>query len=220
LAAIRRSGGIVAWFWSGRLPAPDSPGFAQALASRRFRAVEEAAREQVSIGWVTPADPTGGSFDAEDMRVDKKALPIRWLQIHRDAAEKTRGRRLTIQERRELRDATMARLLPRVLPTVQLVDVLLLPERHTALLFATQKGLRESFGKLFFETFALPLEAGDPYRTALRLGLDDGLLAALEGVQPVRWPRNRQEAAAARPPAPARSRAAAPASEAGAEDLP
>jgi DNA recombination-dependent growth factor C len=199
MAAIRRSGGIVAWFWSGRLPAWEGDAFSKALARHRFRSIEDAASEEVSVGWVTPADPTGSSFDAEDMqggpglwlrmRVDKKALPKAWLQIHRDGTEKACGKKLSGKERRELRDDLMSKLLPRVLPTVKLVDALLLPERSTVLLFATSKALGEAFGKLFFATFSLPLVQADPYQMAHRAGLADEMLGALDRAQAVPWPR-------------------------------
>ena len=62
--------------------------------------IENAASEETSVGWVTPADPTGDSFAVEDldaghatwlrMRIDTKKMPTKWLQIHRDAAEKAR----------------------------------------------------------------------------------------------------------------------------------
>jgi hypothetical protein len=205
MAAIRRSGGIVAWFWSGRLPSPDGEAFARALQNRRFRSIEDAASEEVSIGWVTPADPTGDSFDTADMasgpgtwlrmRLDKKALPKTWLQIHRDGAEKARGKRMSGKERRELRDELMSRLLPRVLPTVRLIDALLLPDRKAVLLFATGKGLCEAFSKLFFTTFSLPLVQADPYQMAHRAGLADEALAALERLQPVPWPTGDRSAA-------------------------
>jgi hypothetical protein len=205
MAAIRRSGGIVAWFWSGRLPSPDGEAFARALENRRFRSIEDAASEEVSLGWVTPADPTGDSFDPGDMasgcgtwlrmRIDKKALPKAWLQIHRDGAEKARGKKLSGKERRELRDELMSRLLPRVLPSVRLVDALLLHERKAVLLFATGKGLCETFGKLFFTTFSLPLVQADPYQMALRAGLSDEAIAAMERLQPVPWPTGDRSAA-------------------------
>ncbi len=217
MAAIRRSGGVVALFWSGNLPDPESPDFTAALADRRFRTIEDAASEEVSVGWVTPGDPTGDSFDLEDMqagagfwlrmRVDRKKLPTKWLAIHREAAEKLRGKRLSARERKEMREDLMSKLLPRVLPTVQMVDALVLPQRRTVLLFATGKGHIESFDKLFFSTFTLPLAEGDPYELAQRAGLGDDMLAALDRVQPVAWPQAEGEAQR-RPARPAAAAAA------------
>jgi len=214
MVAIRRSGGLVTLFYAGRLPDPRRPAFAAALAEQRFRTIENAASEEVSVGWVTALDPTGDSFAAADLdagvatwlrlRIDKKVLPKRWLAIHRDAAAKAKGGKLSARERRELRDDLMQRLLPRVLPTVNLVDALLFHEQKLVLLFATGRAVREAFQKAFFTTFTLPLEAADPLQLGLHTGLGDEQLTALERVEAVRWPDsqgNRVTVTAARPAA-------------------
>ncbi len=219
MAAIRRSGGVVAFFWAGKVPDPGSESFCQALANRRFRTIENAASEEVSIGWVTPVDPTGDSFAAEDLdggtgtwlrfRIDKKTLPKKWLQIHRDSAEKAKGKKLSARERRELKDDLMEKLLPRVLPTIQLVDALLFAERRTVLLFAGSKAAREAFGKLFFESFSLPLERGNPLQCGLRADIGDSARTLLERLEPVRWPRVGGNERASGPRAPRAMQAAA-----------
>ncbi|MBL9079647.1 MAG: recombination-associated protein RdgC [Planctomycetes bacterium] len=199
MAAIRKSGGVVVFHWDGALPAPADAKFVAALADRRFRTIENAASEEVSVGWVTPKDPTGDSFDLEDLdggagtwlrfRIDKKVLPKKWLQIHRDAAEKARGKKLSARERRELKDDLTEKLLPRVLPNITLVDALLFHDRRTVMLFATSKTARESFTKLFFDSFTLPLERANPLRSGQRAGLGRDAEAQLERLEPVRWPR-------------------------------
>ena len=198
MVALKRSGGVAPYYWQGKILDPRDDEFAEALATQRFRTIENAASEEVSIGWVTPADPTGDSFAVEDLdggigtwlrfRIDKKSMPTKWLQIHRDAAEKARGRRLSAKERRELKDDLMDQLLPRVLPTINLVDALLFHDRKTVLLFATSKTAKEAFGKLFFETFTVQLEGGNPLQSGLRTGLSDEQKHALERLEPVRWP--------------------------------
>ena len=218
MAAIRKSGGVVTYFWQGKIADPRDEAFAEALAQRRFRTIENAASEEVSIGWVTPKDPTGESFRAEDLdggvgtwlrlRIDKKSLPMKWLQIYRDAAEKERGKKLSARERRELKDDLTEKLLPRTLPAVNLVDALLFHDRRTVFLFSTSKNVREAFTKLFFETFTVPLDRADPLRCALMARLGDEADAALERLEPVRWPRGDQK----KPTLTARPRpAAAPA---------
>lgn len=199
MPAIRKSGGVAVFFWDGKITAPADASFAGALGKHRFRTIENAASEEISIGWVTPADPTGDSFATEDLdagigtwlrfRIDKKTLPKKWLQIHRDAAEKQRGKRLSARERRELKDDLTEKLLPRVLPAIQLIDALLHHERRTVQLFATSKGAREAFGKLFFETFGVPLERANPLHSGRRASLDAEQKRALETVDAVRWPK-------------------------------
>lgn len=221
MAAIRRSGGVVAFYWQGKIADPNDLSFAEALAQRRFRTIENAASEEVSVGWVTPADPTGDSFALEDLdggvgtwlrlRIDKKTLPKKWLAIHRDAAEKARGKKLSAKERRDLKDDLTEKLLPRVLPTVNLVDALLFHDKKTVLLFATGKSVREAFGKLFFETFTVPLDRQNPLQAALRANLGPVLNEALDRLEPMRWPNVEVERPATRK---ASTRAAVPAAAA------
>lgn len=213
MAAIKKSGSVVAFYWDGKITDPRDQAFADALANRRFRTIENAASEEVSAGWVTPLDPTGDSFALEDLdggagtwlrfRLDKKKLPMKWLQIHRDAAEKSRGKKLSARERRELKDDLMEKLLPRVLPTVTLVDALLFFDRKMVHLFATSKSAREVFGKLFFESFGAPLERANPLVSGLRAGIDDELKRELERLEPVRWPKAERAGALARASRPA-----------------
>ncbi len=199
MAAIRKSGGVVVFYWDGKITDPRDEAFCAALATRRFRTIENAASEEVSAGWVTAADPTGDSFALEDLdggagtwlrvRIDKKTLPKKWLQIHRDVAEKARGKKLSARERRELKDDLTEKMLPRVLPTIQLIDALLYHDRKIVQLFATSKTAREVFGKLFFETFSTPLERANPLQSGLRSGLDDTQKNELERAEAVRWPK-------------------------------
>lgn len=222
MAAIRRSGGVVAFHWQGKIADPATDAFPEALAQRRFRTIENAASEEVSVGWVTPADPTGDSFAREDLdggvgtwlrlRIDKKTLPKKWLMIHRDAAEKARGKKLSARERRELKDDLTEKLLPRVLPSVNLVDALLFHDRHLVLLFATSKSVREAFGKLFFETFTVPLDRLNPLQAALHARLGAVMNEALDRIEPMRWPDVEADEA------PRRKGAAKAAAKAAADD--
>lgn len=200
MAAIRKSGGFVAFHWDGKIADPRDEAFCAALAMRRFRSIETAASEEVSIGWVTPADPTGESFAIEDLeggtgtwlrvRMDKKSMPKKWLQIHRDAAEKARGKKLSARERREMKDDLMEKMLPRVLPNITLVDALLFFEAKLVLLFATSKAAREAFGKLFFESFGAPLERDNPLACSNHASLSSEAQIELDRVEPMRWPDN------------------------------
>lgn len=234
MASIRKSGGVVAFHWQGKIQDPQQESFCEALSQRRFRTIENAASEEVSVGWVTQALPTGDEFTVEDldagaatwlrMRIDKKTLPRKWLMIHLDSEERARGKKLTPRERKELKQDIGEKLLPRVLPTVNLVDALLFHDRKTVLLFATSKSVVESFTKLFFETFALPLDRLNPYQMALRAGLSPEMLQALDRVEAVRWPDNtagtgappmrRRPAPIAAPAAPAAAATTATADDA------
>jgi DNA recombination-dependent growth factor C len=200
MPSIRRSGGAVAFFWQGKMLDPRDEAFAAALQQRRFRTIQDAASEEVSTGWVTAVDPTGDSFAIEDldaglatwlrMRIDKKQLPRKWLQIHRDVAEKAKGKKLSAKERRELKDDLMDKLLPRVLPTINMVDALLYHDRRTLILLNTSKSVGESFHQLFFQTFQMPLEKSDPLQLGFQAGLDPETMHKLQRAEPIRWPKS------------------------------
>jgi DNA recombination-dependent growth factor C len=196
--AFRRSGSFVALTWAGNLTDPREPAFADALANRRFRTIEHAASEEVSFGWVTPIDPTGDRFAVDDleagagtwlrMRLDKKSMPTAWLKMHLDAAELSKGKKLSARERRELKESLLDQMLPRVLPKTANIDALLFLDRRLLLLFATGKGARDAFTKLFAETFGAELSPLCPLGLGMRL-IDDSLHATLEKLEPTRWAR-------------------------------
>jgi DNA recombination-dependent growth factor C len=185
------------FFVEGALPDSDAAEFIQALQRKRFKSIENAASEEVSVGWVSPADPTGETFEGDDirwdhglwlqMRIDRKKVPARWLQIHRLSAEHKAGRKLSAKERRELKESLTSTLLARTLPAVQLVDVLLHSRKNMFVLFANANAVKEAFLTLVHKTFAVPLAASDPRRLALSLDLGRERKSYLPQVSPVRW---------------------------------
>jgi hypothetical protein len=206
---FRRSGSFTAFYVDGKIPEPGSEAFVEALRNHRFRTIENAASEEASVGWVTAGDPTGDTFEAEHMdldramwlrvRFDKKKLPPIWVQIHRNEAERSAGRKLSAKERKDLKEDLQSKLLPRILPSVALVDVLYEPRGGLLLLFGTSKAVREDFVKLFFRTFAVNLVVADAYESAARAGLGRDAQAYLEEVAPVRWLRDGAPVAGPRP---------------------
>lgn len=204
---FRRSGSFVCFFFEGSGPDPLGESFLEALANHRFRTIENAASEETSTGWVTRNDPSGGSFEREDMdcdaavwmrmRIDKKSAPTKWLQIHRQAEERSAGRKLSAKERKELKEDLLSKLLPRVLPTIALVDALFFPKQRMIMLFGTSKAVKEAFLSLFYRTFSVSLRAADPYQLAMSLDLDSTRKHALETVTPVQWPSDRKTRPAA-----------------------
>lgn len=136
MPTLRKGGSLVAYTWVGKIPDPTDEQFAAALAGRRFRTIENAASEEISFGWVTPADPTGDSVDVDDrvagpmhwwlrFRTDVKLLPAELVQRHIATAEKARGKRMSARERRELKNDLAEQVLPRILPRSTNTDVLL-----------------------------------------------------------------------------------------------
>lgn len=200
MANVRRGGSASVFFFEGNLPSLQSETFEAALTAHRFRTIESAASEEISIGWVSPNDPSGDSFPREDhdletaiwlqIRVDKKKLPMRWVAIHRAAAERAAGRKLNGKERKALKEDLQETLLPRILPAVQILDVLVDPKGKRALLFSTSKGMREEFAKLWRLTFAAnELVPASAFEWARQGKLTAAQRTYLDEVSPVTWPR-------------------------------
>jgi len=213
VASLRRGGSVSLFFVEGEIPDPQAPAFVAALQAQRFRSIETAAAEETSTGWVCTVDPSGDSFPFEEldldhavwlqMRTDKKKLPARWVAIYRAAAERAAGRKLDGKERRALKEDLLEKLLPRVLPAVQILDVLLDRRARRVLLLATGKSARDEFASLFRRTFAgARLEPATALAWAVRCKITPEERRRLEEVAPVKWPSQRQ-------PAPSRTAPAA-----------
>lgn len=183
---LRRGGSAVVFAIVG-----DCPTFSQLpelLAKHRFRTIEDAATDEVSVGWCTPLDPSGGSFELEDMdaggvaawlrvRVDRKRLPAKRLQIHLAAAEKAKGRGLSATERRLVKEDVTAALMPRVLPATAFVDVLVDLAFARVMLFTTAKAAGDAFASLWHHTFGSVVERLRPSRLA-PVGFADVIMPA------------------------------------------
>lgn len=196
---FRRGGTVVPFLIDGSLPDPRDDAFLEALAEQRFRTIETSSSEESSVGWATQADPTGDSFEREELemegylwlrlRMDKKVLPAAWLKIYKVSAQRAAGRKLTAQENRDLRDDLMRKLLPRVLPSVRLIDVALYPERKLAFLFGGAKAVQDEFVHLFYRTFGVSPLRADPYNLANWLDIGTDHKEYLNEVSPVDWGR-------------------------------
>lgn len=196
MSAFRKSGSFVALTWTGNLGI-DTAEVAEQLRAKRFRTIERAASEERSFGWVTKADPTGDSFDPEDllagkafwfrMRSDVKKLPSSLVQRHIAVAEKTRGKRLSARERRELKADLADKVLPGILPTSTNTDLLVFTnEGNRVLLFTTSKSVCDTVRGLWLGSFGMPLELLDPLGAAM-LDADEQTRAAVQKLEPMRW---------------------------------
>ncbi len=196
MAVFRRNGSFLRFFVEGEVPAADSDEFLKALAENRFRTIENAASEEESLGWVSPGDASGSSFLREEivypgftrlrMRLDKKKLPSAWVKIYMDAEIRAKGgRKLSAKERKELREDIADQLLPRVLPSVRLVDILYQANKGRLFLFATSQNLRESVQNLFFRTFGARLIPATTLEIAETLRLSREQAKALERCAPL-----------------------------------
>ena len=82
---FKKSGSFTRFYVEGNMPSVHGDSFLVELAKHRFRTIENAASEEVSVGWVCPSDPSGGNVMREELlldphvrlriRIDKKKLP-------------------------------------------------------------------------------------------------------------------------------------------------
>ena len=159
---LRRSGACTTFDAGAVRYSTGDAKFAKALAKQRFRTIENAASEEVSVGWTTPPDPSGDTFEPEDFlvngerawlraRIDRKRLPPKWVEQHVAAAERAKGKRLTARERRELKADLADKILPRVLPSTAYVDVLV--SGCTVLVLTSSRSAIEAVQSLWAATF-------------------------------------------------------------------
>jgi DNA recombination-dependent growth factor C len=197
---FRRSGSFVRFFVEGTAPAPqrsqsDSDEFVLALAENRFTSIERSASEAVSVGWVSPSDPSGGDFTRDEiamgdllrlrMRVDRKKLPRAWMAIYMTAEVRARnGHGVTAAERADIRADIERRLMPRLLPTVQFIDVIWNLKNNTVLFFATSDFLCAECAKLFAKTWSVKLIEVNPTSLAQRSRLPEDMLNRLGDIAP------------------------------------
>jgi recombination associated protein RdgC len=155
------------------------------------------AREQ-AVGWV-PADDwfdpnhyldrwLVGNTIVLTLRIDTKRVPSAYLKQEcrkQEAEWKVRADRadLTRAERDEVRQIVTRRLLERVIPSCQGLDMAWDLDRAEVLFWSTAEKTNEAFRALFEKTFGVKLRPLFPYALALR-ALGTGAAPDLEAVLP------------------------------------
>lgn len=197
MTRFRKGGSFVRFFVDGKGAAPESDEFLLKLTEQRFRTIENSASEETSIGWVSPSDPSGQDFLRDEivsppfvrlrMRIDRKKLPRAWLAIWLSAEIRARGgSAFGARERKDIKADIADKVLPRVLPSVQFVDVVWLPTSRTVLLFSTAQTVAAECAKLFLRTWGVRLVEADPTSLAFRTELDPDAVRRLEEAEPFR----------------------------------
>lgn len=193
---FKKSGSFTRFYVEGNMPSVHGDNFLVELAKHRFRTIENAASEEVSVGWVCPSDPSGGNFMREEIlldphvrlriRIDKKKLPATWLAIYLDAEIKARdGRKISAKERKEIKEDIAEKLLPRILPTVAFLDLFYDPKENTLYLFSTSLGAKEECMKLWNRSFGARLVEAGPLDLAFHLKLPQEQKEWLAKVSPM-----------------------------------
>ncbi|MCA8970156.1 MAG: recombination-associated protein RdgC [Planctomycetes bacterium] len=192
---FKKGGSFVRFFVEGSLPDVQSEEFFEALSNQRFRSIENAASEETSVGWVAPSDPSGQDFLRDDIllgdyvrlriRIDKKKLPAAWLAIHMAAELRAReGQKISAREKKAIKADIEDRVLPRTLPSVSFVEVVLVPHDSLVLLFSSSAAAGAECAKLMHKTFGVSVVEVDPTSLAERAPVDRDRRQYLERCSP------------------------------------
>lgn len=197
--AFRTSGSFLRFHVAERGYDPADPELLKLFKRRRFRSIEAETAEIESVGWVTPADPSGASWRGDEvvrdqylflrMRMDKKAVPAAWMRIklaEAERAERATGKKITRAVKQELREAIVPELLAQTLPSVSMVDVVWNVQRQLVYLFSTSVRAEESLGWLWVRTFdGEPPVPVEPETLISRLKLPAAARSAWQEMKPL-----------------------------------
>jgi recombination associated protein RdgC len=203
----------------GPLPAPASAEFAERLTDRRFLPL--AAREEKTYGWVTADNLLLTTFDADTLlrgehvavglRIDRRRVNARLLRAQLDLETRARKkagddgagpRRMSREERQELRQHLQQELLRQTSPSVEAHTVLIDTRRRLVLMLSLARTANEALAALFQDTFGAALVPLTPWKRALEMFPRERALDALERTE--FWPTEL----GGREPVPARATSA------------
>jgi len=192
----------------GTLPAPASEELNRRLTDRRFLPL--AAREERTYGWVTADNLLLTRFDADTLlrgeqivlglRIDRRRVNPRLLRAQLDLETRARAlasedgagpKRMSKDERQELRQHLAQELLKQTSPTVDAYTVIIDPARKQVNLLTLSRRAHETLSALFLDTFEASLAPLTPWRRAQELLDRPQALDALERTvfwEPESWP--------------------------------
>ncbi len=172
----------------GEIPTDFRDAYEQAIQQYAFADFEPSdVREQV-MGWV----PVDDWFDVNlyldrwlvensvnlTLRIDTKRIPSRFLKqecrkLQSEWKLKAGREDLTRAEKEEIVEIVTRRLLDRVIPSCQGLDVSWDLDRRDVLFWSTAERANEAFRSLFEKTFGVKLRPLFPYSLALRMSSQD-----------------------------------------------
>ncbi len=185
------------YFVRGETPTDFFSWVDERLQAFLFREIDE-TNDEKAWGWVEldnllqtscgGGQAHKGEYLAFSLRIDTRKVPAAVLRKHyllaeRALLEQQKFRRLSRNQKLELKKTVQQDLLRRQLPQPNLFDVVWHPGRQRLWLFATSPKVREIFETLFRETFELDLYLLFPYTLAQDL-LDPAAQDRLELVEP------------------------------------
>lgn len=168
----------------GELPKDFANDFETAVNSHAFAELSENDSREEAVGWVSVADIFDTSLDRTKwlvgdtvnlaIRVDVKRIPSVIFKKECEKLEKTvkerDGReRLSVAERRELKELVKKKLSAKVLPTIKIIEMSWDIKRGEVYLFACSEKVSEIFKTLFEKTFKLKVHPLFPYAIAAKI---------------------------------------------------
>ena len=192
------------YFVRGETPSDFLTWVDERLQFNLFREIDD-TNDEKAVGWVELDNLLQTSFEggqahkgeylAFSLRIDTRKVPAAIFRKHYLLAEQTvrqqqKFRRLSRQQRLELKKTVMQDLLRRQMPQPALFDIVWHPSQQRLWLFATSPKVRETFETLFRETFELDIFLLFPYTLAQDV-LDPALQDRLEMVEPTSFAREK-----------------------------
>lgn len=192
------------YFVRGETPSDFLSWVDERLQFHLFRDIDDTNDEKAQ-GWVELDNLLETSFEggqahkgeylAFSLRIDTRKVPAAVFRKHFLLAEQTiraqqKFRRLSRQQKLELKKTVIADLLRRQMPQPALFDIVWHPGQQRLWLFATSPKVRESFETLFRETFELDIFLLFPYTLAQDV-LDPAAQDRLEMLEPASFAREK-----------------------------
>jgi DNA recombination-dependent growth factor C len=192
------------YFVRGETPPDFLTWVDERLQSFLFREIDD-TNDEKAWGWVELDNLLQTSFDggqahkgeylAFSLRIDTRKVPAALFRKHYLLAElkvrqEQKFRRLSRQQKLELKKTVTQDLLRRQMPQPTLFDVVWHPSQQRLWLFATSPKVREIFETLFRETFEMDIYLLFPYTLAQDV-LDAAMQDRLETVEPAVFAREQ-----------------------------
>jgi DNA recombination-dependent growth factor C len=164
----------------GEIDKPIIPTVLKCLGRHVFSETESELQEKVS-GWTSFEEPFNPNFESRDpligqyfvfsLRIDRKKVPPKIIQKYYSMEKNRRmadkgGNFLSRNEKKEIKDRVILRLLKRIPSTPDLFDVVWNFENKDLYFFTNLKSANVELESLFYKSFRLNLIRLFPYTIA------------------------------------------------------
>ncbi len=198
MGALAGSLTFTRFFVRGEPPKRFRDKYVDNIRLRTFEPLTPESEEQEHVGWCAVGRVLDLELDHEKvfynsyinlgLRMDRWRVPGALLRAHlaeaeREALQKSGHEKLGKREKAELKARIITRLRKKLMPSMKIVDMSWNLDNGVVRFFNQSPRVHEQFMALFEKTFSLELVADSPYISAERLGLREGELHALSGVE-------------------------------------